>query len=78
MNVIIIAVIALIVMVVLIAIFLGKTQIFSSGVDSCTEKGGECLDDFSACMAKGGATVKAGECDKQDMICCIVFEESGG
>ena len=74
MNVIIVAVIALIVMVVLIAIFIGKTKIFSSGVDSCREKGGECEADFSACIAKGGATVKAGECDKLNKVCCIVFE----
>ncbi len=74
---IIVAVIALIVMIVLIAIFSGKIAFFSRGVDSCTDKGGQCVPDCeSGYQAPAGKRVGAfsqlkGLKDCKENICCI-------
>jgi hypothetical protein len=77
MNVIIIAALALIVMVVLVMILFSKTRSFGAGVESCTDKGGECVSGFGACLSKGGATISGTECSKKEPaeVCCVVFKE---
>ena len=75
-NVIIIAVIALIVLFVLVALFTGKIRGLSQDLESCTTKQGRC-DDKKECAANE-ATISA-KCDKKDgkdQICCItVFKK---
>ncbi|MDO8740226.1 MAG: hypothetical protein Q7J54_01485 [Candidatus Woesearchaeota archaeon] len=85
-NVIIIAALALIVLVVLFAIFTGRLGGFSLAVQSCVDKGGECVKPNAAgtsadCAAEKSAdwTILRGtDCEKDDNkdkksdnFCCI-------
>jgi len=53
LNVIIIAVIALLVLVVIVWIFSGKTSQFTKGIATCESKGGKCFDTYDNCIATG-------------------------
>ena len=76
-NVIIIAALALIVLVVLAAIFTGKLRIFSTTLESCAAKQGEC--DVGPLCPTNKAMVTGTNCpetaqDKQSPkkgICCV-------
>ena len=67
LNVIIIAALGLIVLVILAALFMNKTKQFSSGLDSCTSKQGQCLDKCTENMA----TISAKCPEKGPQNCCI-------
>ena len=76
MNMIILAALALIILVVLSVILVGRVKIFSSGVDSCKQKGGECVTDFGVCQSGGGAVAQTKECEKLNKICCLNYKKS--
>lgn len=71
LNVIIVAVIALLVLVVLIFIFMGKTKIFTKETASCATRGGTCELSCRPGFLRQSGT----ECEKDDLICCVPFEE---
>lgn len=58
MNIIVIAVIALLVLVIVLFIFGGKANIFSKGVSECAAIGGQCSPD--PCV--GRPAFSSGEC----------------
>ena len=69
-NTIIVAALALVVLVILILVFTGKIKDFSSTLESCAAKQGDCLSK-TACT---GTKVKIPntECEKTSgNICCI-------
>ena len=70
-NVVIIAVLALVVLVVLTFIFTGKVKIFSEGLQSCAAKQGHCSDKCS----DNEALIANANCPeggpKENKICCI-------
>ena len=75
-NVIIIAVLALIVLVVLTAIFTGRVKIFSETLQSCAAKQGKCENydgTFPKCPSQNQAIVTNTDCDtnKPKQICCV-------
>lgn len=78
MNVIIIAVLALIVLAVLLVIFSGKMKSFTGGMKECSSLGGECKGDVTIendavktrkCPS-GSTPVPNTNCEPQN-VCCI-------
>ena len=69
-NTIIVAALALVVLVVLIMVFTGKIRIFSSTLESCAAKQGECLSKTECTGNK--VQIPNTECDKTaGKICCV-------
>ena len=70
MNLIVIAVIALLVMVVVLFIFGGKANIFSKGTDACSSKQGVCIPKEETCS---GPVIEAKDCLEFDppQRCCL-------
>lgn len=70
LNVIIVAVIGLLVLAIVIYIFAGKTQLFTSGSEACSTKQGTCIDITEPCS---GPIQPAKDCDERDppMKCCV-------
>ena len=66
LTTIVLAALALIVLIVLIAIFMGKINIFSEDLVNCGAKGGSCTSD--AC---DGAVVQNTNCQTGGQICCV-------
>lgn len=60
------AVIALVVLVVLISIFARRTDDFNQNVQSCTLRGGSCVE---SCEIEG--QIKNTDC-KAPRVCCVV------
>jgi hypothetical protein len=76
LNVIIIAVLALIVLVILAAIFTGRVKLFSQGLESCGSKQGRCSMDMTppgASCPSNAATVENTDCEKRTpkQVCCV-------
>ena len=71
LKVIIVAVIALIVLVILVFIFTGKTKIFARETGSCASRGGTC----EYRCEQGYITQPGTDCDKENLKCCVPFEE---
>lgn len=76
-NVMIIAVLALIVLIVLVAIFTGRTKLFSQDLQSCTSKQGQCDENCGANRAFIANTdcpdIAKKESTKKDKCCIEVF-----
>ena len=73
-NVIIIAVIALILLVVILAITTGKLKIFGKGVASCTARGGD-KDCVADTCPPGSVAIPGTDCEPK--LCCQkIFEET--
>ncbi|MFC1691534.1 hypothetical protein ACFL0W_05130 [Nanoarchaeota archaeon] len=79
MNIIIMAVIALIVLAVLIIIFYGKAKLFSQA-DSCINQGGACADSSGKCTKENPIISRAKDCPSPDPtkpkepgICCLAI-----
>ncbi len=66
-NTIIIAIIALIVLVVLIAVFTGRLGIFTSGTDSCINRGGTC----NAGCSSAEQEIVGTDCKSPNNKCCV-------
>jgi len=83
-NVIIVAVIALVVLAVLIFIFSGRSQVFVKSVSmSCIEQGGECKPANAPCpenkylvYARGCGDVDKNTNEKGLGPCCILYEST--
>ena len=71
LNVIIIAALALVVLIILVLIFTGQTKIFTSGLASCTNKGGKCANQFNRECPEGYANLAGTDCKPYD--CCIPY-----
>lgn len=76
LNVVIIAVLALIVLVVITAVFTGRVKIFSETLQSCAAKQGACESGFTC--SKNKAAVPSTNCpeteeDKRqgNNLCCV-------
>lgn len=84
-NLIIVAIIALLVLVVSIFIFSGKMKVFGTASDSCASKGGKCTSFVntvydSNCIKAGTCScpdtmenaifIQGTECEKSNQICC--------
>lgn len=82
-NVIIVAILALLVLVILIYIFSGKLSAFGKETESCTSKGGSCMQSTvfsSTCLTDGTCEcpqtdgnyiyIRGTDCDKKSSICC--------
>ena len=84
-NLIIVAIIALLVLVVSIFIFSGKMKIFGSSTDTCASKGGKCSpigSGFDSNCIKSGSCecpesmgqntifISGTDCEKNSQICC--------
>jgi len=67
-NVIIIAVLALIVLVVLTVIFTGRVRIFSSTLESCQAKQGQC-ENGQLCSGNKALIINT-DC-KTPQVCCV-------
>lgn len=72
-NVIIIAVLALIVLFVLAALFTGRTRLFAENLESCASKQGQCR---ATICETGETTVPNTKCSQEDIgagrkTCCI-------
>ncbi len=76
LNLIIVAIIALLVLVVIIYLFTGKSQLFSKGLAGCSEKGGKCSteQDKTSCPT-GTITIakETSDCGK-GIACCKPFD----
>ncbi len=78
MNVIIIAVLALIVLAVLLIMFSGKMKSFSGGLKECASLGGECKGDVTISddvvktrtCPSGSSAIPNTNCEPQN-VCCI-------
>ena len=70
-NVVIIAVLALIVLVVLAAIFTGRVRIFSQSLESCAAKQGQCTEKPGDNCKSNEATIANTDCDKEKKKCCV-------
>lgn len=73
LNIVIIAVIALLVMVVLLFIFGGKINIFSKGVSNCESLGGECKEELCLRLDPPRPAVPSGDCEAPEgetRYCC--------
>ncbi|MCM2325591.1 MAG: hypothetical protein NDI94_03955 [Candidatus Woesearchaeota archaeon] len=83
-NVIVMAVIALLVMVVLIAIFGGRMKGFLTGARDCRTQGGECIE-REECTPIENTIVPITSCDDMnkdsdlDYVCCapLIGETNG-
>ena len=72
MNVIIIAALALVVLVIIIALFVGKMNIFTKQSDTCINNGGRCVEDEKDCIGPY-ENIQSGpnyRCEK-DRFCCV-------
>lgn len=82
-NLIIVAIIALLVLVVSIFIFSGKMKIFGNSSDSCASKGGKCTSSgytsdcikFGTCecpesVGTNAIFISGTDCEKNSAICC--------
>lgn len=74
-NTIIIAVIALAVLVVLIFIFTGKIKIFSSTLEDCYARQGNCKQENPGC-GSNEARIPNVKCPADRPVCCIQILES--
>ncbi len=75
LNLIIVAIIALLVLVVVIYLFTGKSQIFSKGLAGCSEKGGKCSTELKTSCPTGTITIakETSDCGK-GIACCKSFD----
>ncbi len=74
-NVIIIAVIALILLVVILAITTGKLKVFGKGTANCKAQGGDCKTK-EECIAPKYTTLDSTNCKDESPdkpICCIAL-----
>ena len=74
MNVIIIAAIGLLVLVILAVLVINSGGKFQGGTQTCTAKGGICMD---ACTGTYAANPNGGTCDGVN-VCCTLFVATGG
>lgn len=79
-NLIIVAILALLVLVIMSLIFTGRIGIFRKSVDSCTSFGGSCVGDASMCAGSYQRIERSGVCDLNpendpnsldDGLCCV-------
>lgn len=79
-NLIIVAIIALLVLIVTIFIFSGKMKVFGSSTDSCASKGGKCVlgvytedclkSGTCDCSGENNIAIYGTDCEKSKSICC--------
>ncbi len=79
-NLIIVAILALLVLVVMSLIFTGRIGMFRKSVDSCASLGGSCVMDESVCSGQYQRIERSGVCDlnlendpgsPDDGLCCV-------
>ena len=68
------AVLALVILIVLSSMFVSKTKIFSSNLESCQAKFGTC-GQLSDCQDAGGSVITGTSCEKDknqpNKVCCV-------
>jgi hypothetical protein len=68
-NVIIIAVLALLILAILIYLTAGKLQSFRTGIESCS---GQCVDEASACGDQAAVPMRCDvQAPKETKFCCV-------
>jgi len=80
MNMVVLAILALIMLVVLSITFTGETVRWKKALNDCESKGAKCVAGPSeeACNLQGG-TVLSLDCSKKEDICCkLECENQGG
>ncbi len=79
-NLIIVAILALLVLVVMAMIFTGRIGLFRERIDSCASLGGKCVVDTSMCAGQYQRIESSGVCNlnrendpgsPDDGLCCV-------